>query len=120
MAAPFEEKFVFLDFSSKFMHAYPLPKDFDKFLVSLRVKNTLKMAFLPLFGHTGSSVGRFDFWRGTWKPNSEIPLGLESRQVYISNELSCTQFGLREGPLNQPQRGAMHRDFRCGALGNLA
>lgn len=78
------------------------------------------MAFLPLFGHIGSSVGRFDFWRGKWQPNSEITLGLENRQEDISNELSYTQFGLQEGPQNQLQSGAMHRDFRCGALGILA
>ena len=78
------------------------------------------MAFLPLFAHTGSSVGILDFLRGKWQPNSEIPLGLESRHVDISKEISYAQFGLREGPQNQPQSGAMHRDFRRDALGNLA
>ena len=72
---------------------------------------------MPLFGHTGSSVGRFDFWRVKWKPNSEIPLGLEIRQADLSNELSYTQFLLQEGPYNTPQSGAKHRDFRRGALG---
>ena len=78
------------------------------------------MTFLPLFGHTGSSVGKNHFWRRTWKQNSKIQLGLESRQVELSNELSYAQFGLREGTQNQPQSGATHRDFRRGALGILA
>ena len=62
------------------------------FWASRRVKNTLKMTFLPLFGHTGSSVGKNHFWWVKWKPNLDITLGLERRQVDISNELSCTQF----------------------------
>ena len=49
---------------------------------------TQKMTFLPPFAPTGSSVGRLDFGRGKWMPNPEIPLGLESRQAGISNELS--------------------------------
>ena len=102
------------------MHAYPLPRYFDKFWVAGRVKNTLKMTFLPLFGHTGSSVGKTHFWRGKWQPNSEIPLGLESRQADRSNELSYAQFGHREGLQNRLQSGMTHREFRCGALGILA
>ena len=70
--------YIFL-FSWKVMHAYPWPRDFDRFWASIRVKNTLKMTFLPLFGHTGSRVGRTHFWRGKWKLNSEIPLVLEIR-----------------------------------------
>ena len=93
------------------MHAYPLPRYFDKFWVARKVKNTLKMTFLPLFGHTGSSVGKTHFWRGKWKPNSELPLGLEIRQVDISNELSCAQFGHREGLQNQLQTGATYWGF---------
>ena len=78
------------------------------------------MTFLPLFGHTGSNVDRFDFGMRKWLQNPEIPLGLEIRQADISNELSYTQFGLREGPQNQLQSGAAHRDFRRGALRILA
>ena len=92
LGAPLGEKFVFLDFSWKFMYSYPLPRDLDKFWASRRVKNTLKMTFLPLFGHTGRSVGKTHFWRGTWQPNLEIQLGLEIWQEELSNELSYAQF----------------------------
>ena len=102
------------------MHAYPLPRYFDKFWVARRVKNTLKMTFLPLFGHTGSSVGKTHFWRGKWQPNSEILPDLESRQAGLSNELFCTQFGHQEGVQNRLQSSMTHRDFRRDALGILA
>ena len=78
------------------------------------------MAFLPLFGHTGSSVGTFDFWRGQWKQNSEIPLGLVIKQADISNELSHAQFGHQEDLQNRLQSGMTHRDFRRNTLGILA
>ena len=67
------------------------------------------MAFLPLFAHTESSVGRLNFWRGKWQSNLEIRLGLEIIQVGLSNELFDAQFGLREGPQNQLQTCATHR-----------
>ena len=102
------------------MHAYPLPRYFGKFWVAEGVKNTLKLTFLPLFGHTRSSVGKTHFWRGKWKPNSEIPLGLEIRQENIYNELSCAQFGHQEGLQNWLQTGVTHREFRRYALGILA
>ena len=102
------------------MHSYPLPRDFDKFWVAGRVKNTLKMTFLPLFGHTGRSVGKTHFWRGKWQPNSEITLGLEIRQADLSNNLSCAKFGDWEGLQNQLQTGVTHREIRRGALGIFA
>ena len=102
------------------MHAYPWPRDFDRFGASKRVKNTLKMTFLPLFGHTRSSVGRTHFWRGKWKPNSEIPLVLKIIQAELSNKPTWIQFGQREGLQNQLQTGKTHREFRRNALGILA
>ena len=54
--------------------------------------------FLPLFWVAESCLGRNDFWGVKSTPNLEIPVGLESRLAYLSNELSCTWFGHREGP----------------------
>ena len=119
MGAPFDAKFTFLDFSWKIMHAYLWPRDFDRFWASRRVKNTLKMTFLPLFGHTGSSVGRTHFWRGKWKPNSEILVVLERRQASLSNKPTWRKFGHWEGLQNQLQTGATHREIRRSALGIL-
>ncbi len=48
---------------------------------------------------------------GKWRPNSEIPLVLESRQVEISNKHTWRKFGAREGLQNQLQKGAMHREI---------
>ena len=63
------------------------------------------------FGNTWSSVGRNHFWRGKWKPNSEISLVLESRHADLSNKLNWSQFGHREGLHNQLQTGATHWGF---------
>ena len=57
------------------MHSYPLPRYFDKFWVAEGVKNTLKLTFLPLFGHTRSSVGKTHFWRGKWQPMIQVDIG---------------------------------------------
>ena len=98
------------------MHAYPWQRYFDRFWASKRVKNTLKMTFLPLFGHIGSSVGRTHFWRGKWKPNSENPLVLESRQEYLSKKPTWSKFGHQEGLQNQLQTGTTHREIRRSTL----
>ena len=43
------------------MHAQEWLRDFIKFWMVLRVKNTPKMAFLPLFAPAGTSLGRLNF-----------------------------------------------------------
>ena len=57
-----------------------------------------------------TSVGRFDFWQSKWNPNCIIPLFLESRLQDISNELSHTQFGHREGLQNLPEKCTMWQE----------
>jgi len=76
-----------------------------------RSKKTSKMTFLPLFGHTISSVGRTQFWMGKWRPNLEITLVLESRQIDISNKSTWSKFGAWEGLQNHLQKGATHREI---------
>ncbi len=71
-------------------------------------KNTQKMASLPLFWHTGRSLGRMKIWRGKWAPNTKIPLGLEIRQARPSNKHTWGHFGLRKVPQNSLQSIAMH------------
>jgi len=51
----------------------------EKILATKRAKNTQKMPSLPLFGSTGSSLGRIDFCRGKSTPNQEIKDVLETR-----------------------------------------
>ena len=60
---PFKENLAFLDLTWKNMHAHKWPRNFDRFWASKKVKNTSKMTFLPLFGHTGSGVGKTHFWK---------------------------------------------------------
>lgn len=91
------------------MHTQKLLEIFDKSWASKRVKNTSKMLTLPLFGHTGSSFGRTDFWRGKWTPNSKIPLVLEIRQIDISNKPTWRKFGEGEGLQNRLGKNVMHR-----------
>ena len=52
-----------------------------------------KMTFCPLFWVVESDLGRNGFWGVKSTPNSEIPLGMESRQAKLSNDPSCTWFG---------------------------
>jgi len=47
---------------------------------------------------------------GKIHPNLEIPLGLETKKVGLSNKLSWAQFGILEVPQNQLQSGATHRE----------
>lgn len=51
-----------------------------------------KNDFLPTFWVAESDLGRNGFWGVKSAPNSEIPLGMESRQAKLSNEPSCTWF----------------------------
>jgi len=94
-----------------------LDKKFGHVLSPYEVKNTLKMTSLPLISHTESSLGRLKFWRGKWEPNSEIPLGLESRQVGISNKHTWAQFGLYRVPQNQQQSSATHTEIGAAHRG---
>jgi len=91
------------------MHDQKLLGSFDKFWASKRVKNTSKMPSLPFFGHTGSSVGSTDFWRGKWTPNSKIPPVLESRQTKISNNPIWRKFGEGKDLQIQMEKSATHR-----------
>ena len=63
-----------------------MARKFCQVLSFQKGQNTSKTPFLPLFGHTGSNVGRTHFWRGKWTPNLEIPPFLESRQIYLSSK----------------------------------
>ena len=85
-----------------------LDKKFGHDLCLQEVKNTQKMTSLPLFWHTESSLGRMNIWRAKWAPNSEIPLGLESRQDRLSNKHTWAYFGLLQVPQNRLQSGAEH------------
>lgn len=87
-----------------------LDKKFGQDLSLHEVKNTQKMTSLPLFWHTGSSLGRMKIWRGKWAPNSEIPVGLEIRQDRISNKHTWAHFGLLQVPQNRLPSGAAHRE----------
>jgi len=58
------ESFAFLGLSWWNTPAQKLPRHFIKVWVPKRSKNMQKMTSLPLFGHTGSSLGRMHFWRG--------------------------------------------------------
>ena len=81
-------------------------KTFHGDLSPQKVKKQAKNDLLPLFGHTGSSLVRLQFWRGKWKPNWEIPLGLESRHPDLSKKPTCASFGFREVPQKWPERRA--------------
>lgn len=118
--SPNEENSAFMDFSWRNMHAYQCPRKFDKFWAPKRVKNTPKMTFLPLFGHTGSSVGKTPFWRGKWRPNLKIPLVLESTQVDLSKTCTWRRFGHREGLQKWLQIGTMHREISATHWRNFA
>ena len=58
-----------------------------------KLKIHQKNDFLPTFWVAESDLGRNGFWGVKSAPNSEIPLGMESRQAKLSNEPSCTWFG---------------------------
>ena len=68
------------------------------------------MPSLPLFEPTGRSVGRTDFWRGKWTPNSKIPLVLESRQIGLSIKPTWSKFGEGEGLQIQLGKGVEHQE----------
>ena len=78
------------------------------------------MPSLPLFGHTRSSLGRSQLWRGKWPPNWNIPLGMESQHPKISNKTTCASFGCWKVPQNLPERRATCREMVCYTLGKLA
>lgn len=69
-----------------------------------KVKKGAKNDFLPHFWDTESSLGRLQFWRGKWPPNSEILVGLESRLIYLSKTPTLAQFGHLEVPQKWSQR----------------
>ena len=75
----------------------------------LEVKNTQKRTSLPLFWHTGSSLGRMKIWRGKWAPNSKIPVGLESRQDRFSKNPTWAHFGHSQVSQNRPRSSVVHR-----------
>lgn len=58
-----------------------------------KLKIHQKNDFLPTFWVAESDLGRIDFWGVKSTPNPDIPLGMESRQIKLSNEPSCTWFG---------------------------
>ena len=97
-----------------------MKKKFGHDLSLEEVKNTQKMTSLPLFWHTGSSLGRMKIWRGKWAPNSEIPLGLEIRQAKISNKHTWAQFGFLQVPQNRLQSGATHIESGAAHIGKKA
>ena len=84
------------------------------------VKKHPKMASLSLFGHTESSLGRMKFWRGNWASNSEILVGLESRQVKIYNKPTWAHFWHMQVPQNRPQSSTTHREKPAVHRGNFA
>ena len=90
------------------MLSYLWPRNLGRFWALKEVKNTQKMTSLPIFWHTGSSIGRMNIWTGKWAPNSKIPLGLESRQDRFSRKHTWAHFGLLQVPQNRLQRGATH------------
>ena len=94
-------------------------KTFHQVLSPQKVKKHAKNDLLPLFGHTGSSLGRLHFWRGKWAPNWEIPLGLESRHPALSNKPTLASFGCREVPQKWAQRCATRREMARYASGKL-
>ena len=95
-------------FNMKNHNHWCLDKEFGHDLSLQEVKNTEKMTSLPLFWHTGSSLRRMKIWRGKWAPNSEIPLGLASRQARLSKKHTWSHFGLLQVPQNSLQIGAAH------------
>ena len=74
-----------------------------------KLKIHQKNDFLPTFWVAESDLGRNGFWGGKTTPNSEIPLGMESRQTKLSNEPSCTWFGPVEPTQKLQKRGAAVR-----------
>ena len=58
-----------------------------------KLKIHQKNDFLPTFWVAERCLGRIDIWGVKSTPNSEIPVGLESRLTELSNELSYTWFG---------------------------
>jgi len=62
-----------------------------------------------LIWHILTSLGRFDFGQGEWTPNWKIIVGLESRLKDLSNQLSCTWFGHREGLRKSSESRATHQ-----------
>ena len=78
-------------------------KKFWQDLGLLKVKKHPKMASLPHFWHTQSSLGRMKIWRGKWAPNWEIPVGLESRQDKLSNKPIWAHFGHLQCPKTGPK-----------------
>ena len=94
-------------------------KTFHQVLGPQKVKKHAKSDLLPLFGHTGSSLGRMHFWRGKWAPNWEIPLGLESRHLDLSNKPTWASFGSLEVPQKWAERRATRRDLARYASGNF-
>ena len=77
-----------------------------KFWASRKSKKEQKNDFLPHFWDTESSLGRLQFWRGKWPPNSEILVGLEIRLTELSNKPTLAQFGHWEVPQMWSQRRA--------------
>ena len=94
-------------------------KTFHGDLSPQKVKKQEKNDLFPLFGHTGSSLGRLHFWRGKWPPNWEIPLGLESRHPDLSNKPTCASFECHEVPQKWAQRRAMRWEMACYASGHF-
>ena len=96
-----------------------MAKRFYEVLGLQKVKKQAKNNFLPHFLHTESSLGRLQFWRGKWQPNSEIPLGLESRHPEFSNKPTFASFGHLKGPQKCSQRRATRQDLARNPSGKL-
>ena len=85
-----------------------------------KVKKHPKMASLPLFWHTESSLGRMKIWRGKWAPNSKIPVGLESIQDRLSKKPTWAHFGHLKVTQNSPQSSKAHRENGAAHRGKIA
>lgn len=105
-----------------FMEKYAcsqMAKKFWQVLSFQKGQKHLKNDLSTPFWHTGRSLGRTHFWRGKWRPNSTIPLVLESIQEKISKNPTWRKFGYREGLQKQLQKGAMHREISAAHWRNF-
>ena len=117
LRGPNDKWLAVLDLSWEIMNFGAWTRNLGKVWVPKRSKNMQNMTSLPLFWHTGSSLGRMHFWRGKWTPNWKIPLALEIRQERLSNKTTWAQFGLRQVPQNQQQSSATHTEISAAHRG---
>ena len=74
-------------------------------------KNTQKVPSMPLFCHTGSSLGRFHFWRRKWTPNPKFKLFQK-----LDSPRFLTSYPTPDLDLEKPSKSSLEKELHTGKM----